>query len=463
MLRSWQKEAIKAAIEKYHQSDRHFFCQATPAAGKTIFAAEVGAYLLDHGMVDVILCLAPSKAICDGIEHTFSTRLNRPFKGGLGGIGQVMTYQALQFIPQDFWVTLEGKRIFVVFDEIHHCSGNEGFKGNTWGQLILSKIQNLATYSLALSGTPWRSDCVPIVLSQYTGSDGQLVVDYQYSLSKAVSDGICRSPKVVLVDNEQLSLKRDENTESYSSILDYIKRSKASYQSVIFNNKAMNYILKLGCDKLNSIRQHSPNAGGLVVAASVSHAKLIHTKLTEELNQSAIIVTYENETPEKDIKTFRSGNTQWIVSVGMVSEGTDIPRLQVCCHLSSIKTELYFRQVLGRILRITDTPNQEAWLFTFAEESLSEYAERIEEDIPESCLHLKLFEHCESEKNESRALPTIKRGLADKPSLSAITQDTGLFWGQSPSSDLPYAIYLEANELRLGNFKQRVISCFYND
>lgn len=463
MLRLWQKEAIKAAIEKYHQSHRHFFCQATPAAGKTIFAAEVATYLLERGMIDVILCLAPSKAICEGIERTFSTRLNRPFKGGLGGIGQVMTYQALQFIPQDFWVTLEGKRIFVVFDEIHHCSGNESFEGNSWGQLILSKIQSLSTYTLALSGTPWRSDCVPIVLSQYTGSDGQLVVDYQYSLSKAVADRVCRSPKVVLVDNEQLSLKRDESTENFSSILDYIKRSKASYQSVIFNNKAMSYILKLSCEKLNSIRQHSPNVGGLVVAASVSHAKLIQAKLTEELNQSAIIVTYENERPEEDISTFRSGDAQWIVSVGMVSEGTDIPRLQVCCHLSSIKTELYFRQVLGRILRITDTPNQEAWLFTFAEESLSEYAERIEEDIPESCLYLKPLEHSESEKSESRALPTVKRGLADKPSLSAIAKDKGLLWGQSPSSDLPYASYLEANELKLGNFKQRVISYFYND
>ena len=35
----------------------------------------------------------------------------------------------------------------------------------------------------------------------------------------------------------------------------------------------------------------------------------------------------------------------------MISEGTDIPRLRVCCHLSRIRTELRYRQVLGRILR----------------------------------------------------------------------------------------------------------------
>lgn len=70
--------------------------------------------------------------------------------------------------------------------------------------------------------------------------------------------------------------------------------------------------------------------------------------------------------------------------------------------MSSVKTELYFRQVLGRILRINDSPNQEAWLYTFAEESLIGFAERIEQDIPESCLFIKSNEQTdESDKAQS--------------------------------------------------------------
>ena len=68
----------------------------------------------------------------------------------------------------------------------------------------------------------------------------------------------------------------------------------------------------------------------------------------------------------------------------MISEGTDIPRLQVCCHLSRVKTELYFRQVLGRILRTNDSLNQQAWLYTFAEPKLVEFASRIAEEIPDT-------------------------------------------------------------------------------
>ncbi|MFT4899455.1 MAG: superfamily II DNA or RNA helicase [Flavobacteriales bacterium] len=66
----------------------------------------------------------------------------------------------------------------------------------------------------------------------------------------------------------------------------------------------------------------------------------------------------------------------------MVSEGTNIPRLQVCCHLTNIRTELHYRQILGRILRVTDAKKQEATLFMPAEPRLVEYAYRISEDIP---------------------------------------------------------------------------------
>lgn len=76
---------------------------------------------------------------------------------------------------------------------------------------------------------------------------------------------------------------------------------------------------------------------------------------------------------------------RWIISVGMISEGTDSPRLQVCCHLSRIRTELHFRQVLGRILRSQagEPPEVGGWLYVLAESSLTEFARRISDDLPE--------------------------------------------------------------------------------
>ncbi|WP_201296462.1 DEAD/DEAH box helicase, partial [Escherichia coli] len=153
----------------------------------------------------------------------------------------------------------------------------------------------------------------------------------------------------------------------------------ASYQSIIWHPEAMKYVLEAGCKKLNEIRKVNSDAGGLVVASSVEHAYKLLNILEKEFDQTAIIVTYHDRDALAKIGYYRQSTTEWIVSVGMISEGTDIPRLQVCCHLSSVKTELYFRQVLGRILRVNQSENQEAWLFTMATNELTLFSNRLAE------------------------------------------------------------------------------------
>ncbi|MFV8461242.1 DEAD/DEAH box helicase [Vibrio campbellii] len=456
MLRKWQSECSDRALEKYQSNYSHFFCQATPGAGKTVLAANIASRLLQSGMVDLVLCFSPSLTVSDGIKRTFSSVLKCTFNGGMGSVGQSLTYQSIQFLNDEFWQTLRNHRVFVVFDEIHHCSGSEVGNANIWGQQVLTKIQGLATFTLALSGTPWRSDSLPIVMGEYSDPDGQLIVDYQYTLKQAIADGVCRTPKIVLVDNEHLSVSSSEKVESFSSILEMLKQTNTSYRSVIHNQEAMEYLLGLGCERLAKVRLGSPNAGGLIVAASVQHAQTIKEILSKNFGQTVSIVTYRHEEPLAEIERYRQSDAQWIVSVGMISEGTDIPRLQVCCHMSSVKTELYFRQVLGRILRVNNAINQQAWLFTFAEQSLIEFAERIEQDIPKSCLYVNMVEPIETEFSERR------NDLSAKLSLEPKNSDrTAVSWGNNTdSSNSLYQTLDNFDELRLGAFKQRVISAF---
>ncbi|MEZ8318914.1 DEAD/DEAH box helicase [Vibrio splendidus] len=456
MLRQWQVECSEKALQKFKTNQQHFFCQATPGAGKTVLAATVASRLLNEGLVDLVLCFSPSLTVSDGIKRTFSQILNCTFNGGLGSIGQSLTYQSIQFLNDDFWKTLRNHRVFVVFDEIHHCSGSELENANVWGQQVLTKVQGLATYTLAMSGTPWRSDSLPIVMSEYSDPEGQILVDYQYTLQQAIVDKVCRSPKLVLVDNEHLSVTSDEKVESFSSILEMLKQTKTSYQSVIHNQDAMEYLLGLGCKKLAEIRTQSPNGGGLVVASSVKHAQTIQKILSQKYSQSASIVTYRHEDPLAEIERYRQSGAQWIVSVGMISEGTDIPRLQVCCHMSSVKTELYFRQVLGRILRVNSGINQQAWLYTFAEQNLIEFSERIEQDIPDSCMFAKIEKLIEFESESQRTCLTGHGLLEERAEVNS-----KLVWSSAISTELNSAGSLSAlGDLQLGAFKQRVISAF---
>lgn len=47
--------------------------------------------------------------------------------------GAADTYQAMDHRDEAFWRLLDEYRVFVVFDEIHHCAGNGQQLSNAWG------------------------------------------------------------------------------------------------------------------------------------------------------------------------------------------------------------------------------------------------------------------------------------------------------------------------------------------
>ena len=350
--------------------------------------ALVANALLQQDKIDFVLCFSPSRAIAEGVASTLAQMLGRSFNGQIGAVGGSYTYQSMDTLPEELWQVLHEYRVLVVLDEIHHCSGivwDNSPIGNRWGRTILDKVQGKARYTMALSGTPWRTDDSPIVLSQYTDSTGQISCDYEYGLRKAVSDGVCRAPKIVLTDNHEISLSSEDfGLKTFASIGASLKNEHITYTDFLFSDAVIDQVLSEASARLTSIRKHTPSAGGLVVAASVTHAEQIARRLAMA-GEHPIIVTYQTPEAQRIISNFKTSSDRWIVSVGMVSEGTDIPRLQVCCHLSRIRTELHFRQVLGRILRRqpADPADASAWLYVLAEPNLAEFARRIGEDFPE--------------------------------------------------------------------------------
>ncbi|WP_155666040.1 DEAD/DEAH box helicase [Aliivibrio fischeri] len=389
-LRKWQGECVDLVLKHYQQSQKHFLCLATPGAGKSIMAAEVAAQLLIQDKIDFIFCFSPSTAISQGLAQTFKTRLNRAFDGSIGALGASYTYQSLQFFDNSFWSLLTSHRVFVVFDEIHHCAGLNIADANAWGEEIIKHIQSQAKYTLSLTGTPWRSDNLPISLSTYNHTNSKIKCHYTYGLKQAVKDKVCRTPNIVLIDNGKIISKSSESeVHHFSSIREYLDGPFGAYQNIITDKACMRYLLNSGINKLETIQAKKVNAAGLVVASSIDHAIQLHSIISNEFKKEAVIVTHKHDNSSDIINNFRNSTTDWIISVGMISEGTDIPRLQVCCHLSKVKTELYFRQVLGRVLRVNEGINQEAWLYTFAEPNLIKYAYRVAEEIPEKEVILK--------------------------------------------------------------------------
>ena len=410
-LRKWQREAIEAALEKFEASYSHFLCLATPGAGKTVMASALADILIKTGKVDLVLCFSPSTVVANDFKVELEAITGRRFCGGLGASGSSLTYQSMRYLDTQFWTLLETFNVFVILDEIHHCAGDDTHNANAWGGQILMNIQGKARYTMALTGTPWRSDAIPIALANYVSRDNRLLVDYRYDLTQAIKDGVCRSPHITLLDNELINVVENNNKRSFTSIADFLLKSGLSYFEIITHNEIIREILKHGIIQLNKERRISPDAGGLVVAASVSHAGQIQLLLAE-LGESSEVVTYQDDDPESRIRQFKRSHQKWIISIGMISEGTNIPRLKVCCYLSLVTTELYFRQVLGRILRTQYAPVETGYLLVPAHPRLLEYSNRIAEEVPHYAV-IKSLGESESDDLFNSILEMSRHTLAE--------------------------------------------------
>ena len=454
-LRIWQKNCIDAAL-KHYKMKQHFFCLATPASGKTMMAATLSKKLKDQGLIDFVICFSPSVTVANSIKETFSEVLDSRFDGVIGASGKSYTYQSMLYLNADFWHILNSHKVLVIFDEIHHCAGDSESNTNAWGEPILSYIKGKAAYTLALSGTPWRSDSLPITLSEYSGVNGQIRCDYIYGLSQAIKDKVCRSPNIVLIDNENIIVtNQDTEKQVFTSFIDLFNKKIISYAELVQNETALKYILGGAISKLETVRNLNPRAGGLIVASSVAHANIIYKLMSEHFDQDIVLVTHKQDNSADIINNFRQSQQAWIVSIGMISEGTDIPRLQVCCHLSRIKTELYFRQILGRVLRITDSNNEQAWLYTFSEKKLNKYAHRLNQEIPEQSIIVNdSFSIHETKNNINNANNTLKDNLSNEANQQQKIDLT------NPQKTIDNISIHTAKMFISDNFRQQIIATF---
>jgi superfamily II DNA or RNA helicase len=142
------------------------------------------------------------------------------------------------------------------------------------------------------------------------------------------------------------------------------------------------HVLRDAHAELSSLRAGThPDAGGLVVAIDKEHAERLADRLARVAGERPAIVTSDAADASQRIQSFAAGSGSWLVSVLMVSEGVDIPRLRVGVYATSARTELFFRQVVGRFIRRTAAPkDQMSHLFLPSDPTLKRLAAQIEEE-----------------------------------------------------------------------------------
>ncbi len=390
ILRYWQEACRDLALTHFLLGYRQFGCSATPGSGKTIFAAATIKAMFDNDMIDYVICLSPSLAVKEGTRKTFEQVLNRPMDGLFGSVGISLTFQSLANIAENVIQRWQKYRLAIVVDEIHHCGGQELDNATAWSKPLIKLIDSKKDiFILSLSGTPWRTDGAMVTTLSYN-SDLKPKMHFEYGLREAIKDGVCRIPTILMVDNDNWKSTDSRKGDRYHSSLSALLTDNAlTYQMVLNDKEFLKHMLDLSVTTLNRYRRDKPDAGGLIIASSISHAKEIYNLLEKATGESPLLVTSEDKNSQDTIANYKSGTQKWLISVGMVTEGTDIPRLQVCCHLSRICTELHFRQVLGRILRIeTQYNDHTATLIMPAQPDLFDFASRLKCDVPEAVVKI---------------------------------------------------------------------------
>ena len=141
-----------------------------------------------------------------------------------------------------------------------------------------------------------------------------------------------------------------------------------------------------GKQKLDLLRQSEmPNAAGIIIAPTIEMADFMAEIIEIREGKRPTVVHTRVKNAHSKIRAFRNSNHRWIVSVGMISEGVDIPRARILIYLPPAFTEIFFRQGVGRVIR-NFGPNDltRAYVIMPAFKTLDLYARRIEDQMPSS-------------------------------------------------------------------------------
>jgi superfamily II DNA or RNA helicase len=378
-LRAWQRRAL-AAAEGWRSGP--FLIAAAPGAGKTRPSLVLARELLRRGEIDRVAIVCPTApltrqwaaaAAAQGLQlqpDAPNLRTTRDFQG------IAVTY-ARAAASSATYARECGPRTLVIADEVHHL-GDELAWGAGFSQAFAA-----ADRKLLLSGTPFRSDDAPIPGISYDAS-GFAEPDIAYSYAEAIRDGVCRRVAFVPFDGTLVWQSGDDTIESsFSEELPARERGRR-YRTAISTElpEGLPRILRQADEQLSRIRADGHrDAGGLVIAADSTHARVVAAALAEIAGEKPTVVLHQDAGAHRRLREFASGNGRWIVAVNMVSEGVDIPRLRVGVYATAAKTAMIFRQIVGRFVRVGSGSGNRSWLFLPAEPVLRAHAAQVEDEI----------------------------------------------------------------------------------
>ena len=265
-------------------------------------------------------------------------------------VGVAITYAGVAANPLAFRVRTERFRTLVILDEVHHAGD-----ALSWGEAVREAFDP-ATRRLALTGTPFRSDINPIPFVSYAPDHEGVprsVADYSYGYAEALADHVVR-PVLFMAYSGQVQWRTragDEVAARLGEPLTKDQSAQALRTALDVDGAWVPAVLQAADRRLEEVRRHVPDAGGLVIATDQDSARAYAALLSRISGERATVVLSDEKASSRKIAKFAEGDSRWMVAVRMVSEGVDVPRLAVGVYATTTATPLFFAQAVGRFVR----------------------------------------------------------------------------------------------------------------
>lgn len=409
--RKWQTEFLREWDDR--EPHAPFMLIAIPGGGKTMAALEACRRWMAAGSDRRVIFVVPTDNLREqwkdeaanfGISlqtKEFGTNFKHGFQGA------VVTYYLVANQPLVFRKLCSVAPTMVVLDEIHHC-GDEAHFGNG-----ITTAFELAKERLLMSGTPWKSDGRSIPFVKYDGN-GYAVGNFSYDYPRALNEDVVR---YLVFDHAKGSIRNDctGETESISQEISDNDAAQRLKKLLDPNGDYVKEQIISAHRKLVEVRKSIPDAAALAACIDQFHAVKVAALIREVTGCEPSVIVSDTDIENDSVKEFRKSRKEWLVAVRKVSEGTDIKRLQVLCYLTNTTSELFFRQLVGRVSRVRGLEDFEAYVYLPADPRLIRCAQNIENAQVQALRDL-------SEK-ESRELNERQQGALEFDSYS--TQHDG--------------------------------------
>jgi len=378
--RAWQASFLARHAAA---ADRDFLLVATPGAGKTLAACQAARAAGCEQLVVVCPTTALRSQWADAADRV-GLHLDPRWRNADGAWrpdvdGVAVTYQQVASAP-DLFAHHLARPTFVVLDEIHHAG-----ESATWGTALRAAFGD-AQRRLALSGTPFRSDARAIPFVTYD-EERRCAPDFVYGYGEAVADAVCRPLAFRLLDATlRWRVDAQETIAAFADELDPQDDARRLRTAIDPATPLLPQMLRDADGLLVKARAVIADAAGLVLCDDRAHARATAALLRTIAGEKPVVVVSDEAGAHARIGRFARGGAgapRWIVAVNMVSEGVDVPRLVLAAYATVKRTDLFFRQAVGRVVRrrAQDPDDLVATVFLPGDPTLKGCAERVEVEL----------------------------------------------------------------------------------